>query len=419
MAHTKYYGKRLVRAVQRGDVPEAVIDEAARRIVRTILMFADAPDPLGAYPESLIASDEHVQLALEVAEKSIVLLKNEGATLPFERERVKKVALLGPRGDYPNIGDHGSSRVFPPYVVTPLDGLRKVLGSAVEILYEKGKDLDRARQFALEADAVVFVVGYDHRDEGEYVEFLGGLIKQSGDRDDLRLHEEDVRLIQAVGSVNPNTAVVLIGGSAIMMEEWKDRVPAILHAFYPGMEGGTAIAKVLFGEVNPGGKLPFTIPTDVSHLPPFDKHASRAEYDMYHGYTRLDKEGHAAAFPFGFGLSYTSFRQANASFAVDGDQVVASVDVTNTGSRAGDQVVQFYVGFENSAVDRPRKLLRGFQRVTLQPGETRRVTITCPVEKLRWYNPEASSWELEHMEYQAYIGFSSREQDLLHGTFSL
>ena len=196
-------------------------------------------------------------------------------------------------------------------------------------------------------------------------------------------------------------------------------MPAILHAFYPGMEGGTAIARVLFDEVNPGGKLPFTIPADPAHLPEFDKYATRVEYDLYHGYTKLEREGHVPAFPFGFGLSYTTFRQANASFEVDGDQVVASVDVTNTGKRVGDQVVQFYVGFENSTVDRPKKLLRGFQRVTLQPGETKRVLISCPIERLRWYNPETSSWELECMEYQAYIGFSSDEKDLLRGAFSL
>ncbi len=419
MAHTKYYGKRLVRAVRRGDVPEAVIDEAARRIVRTVLMFNEAADPLSDYPKSLPACEEHIRLALEVAEKSIVLLKNEANTLPFDRDRVKRVALLGRLGDFANIGDHGSSRVFPPYVVTPLEGLRKVLGPSVEILYSEGKDLEEARRIASRADAVVFVVGYDHRDEGEYVEFLGGLIKVGGDRDDLRLHKGDVDLIRAVAPANSNAAVVLIGGSAIVVEEWKDQVPAILHAFYPGMEGGTAIARVLFGEVNPGGKLPFTIPADPAHLPEFDKYATRVEYDLYHGYTKLEREGHVPAFPFGFGLSYTTFRQANASFEVDGDQVVAFVDVTNTGKRVGDQVVQFYVGFENSTVDRPKKLLRGFQRVTLQPGETKRVLISCPIERLRWYNPETSSWELERMEYQAYIGFSSDEKDLLRGAFSL
>ena len=173
----------------------------------------------------------------------------------------------------------------------------------------------------------------------------------------------------------------------------------------------------MFGEVNPGGKLPFSIPTDAAHLPEFDKNALHVEYDLWHGYTKLEKEGHEPAFAFGFGLSYTTFSQSNAAFAVEGDQVRASLEVQNTGERAGEQVVQFYVGFENSAVPRPKKLLRGFKRVHLEPGESKTVVISCPVQKLRWYNPATPGWELEEMEYQAFIGCSSRDEDLLQGTF--
>ncbi len=416
MPIVRFYGRKLVKAVQRGEVAEVVVDEAARRIVRTLLAFAEAPDPQSAYPRSLVASPEHVALAREVAEKTITLLKNEGPTLPFSRASLKKVALIGKLGAQANIGDHGSSRVYPPHVVTPLEGLQTLLGGEVQVLYCDGNDVAAARQMAGEADAVVFVVGYDHGDEGE---FISERTHIGGDRASLSLHSDEIALIQAVAPANANTAVVLIGGSAIMMEEWKALVPAILHAYYPGMEGGTAIAEVLLGVVNPGGKLPFSIPTDAAHLPAFDREAVAVTYDLYHGYTRLDKEGHAPAFAFGYGLSYTTFSQANATFVVHGNEVEAGVDVANTGARAGDQVVQFYVGFENSAVDRPRKLLKGFQRVSLQPGETRRVTMACPLEKLRWYNAEAGAWELEHMTYQAYVGSSSRAEDLLPGEFSL
>jgi beta-glucosidase len=203
------------------------------------------------------------------------------------------------------------------------------------------------------------------------------------------------------------------------MEEWKDAAPAILHAFYPGMEGGTALANVLFGMVNPGGKLPFTIPADEGQLPPFDRQATHVEYDMYHGYTRLEKAGQTPAFAFGYGLSYTTFQLADPQFAMVDDQVTASVTVTNTGARAGDEVVQFYVGFEGSAVERPKKLLRGFQRLSVPAGESRSVDISCPIASLRWYNPERKAWELEHMTYQAYVGTSSRMEDLLAGTFTL
>lgn len=414
MPNTKFYGQRLVKAVERGDVSEAAIDDAAQRIVRTLLRFAQAADPQSHYPKTLVACEEHIALAREVAEKSMVLLKNEASTLPFDKKVVKTVALIGKLGATANIGDHGSSRVHPPFVVTPLAGLKKVLGPSVQVLYHNGKKLDEAKKVAAAADAVVCVVGYTHHDEGEY---MGP--GSAGDRDQLGLHAKDVDLIKAVAPANKHTVVVLIGSSAILMEEWKASVPAIVHAFYPGMEGGTAIARVLFGEVNPGGKLPFSIPTDIHHLPAFDKNADHVEYDRYHGYTRLEKEGNRPAFAFGYGLSYTTFSQANAMFAVQGDLIEAAVDVTNTGERSGDQVLQLYVGFENSLVDRPRKLLCGFQRVSLQPGETKRVVLTCPVERLRWYNEASSSWELEAMEYQAFIGCSSQEEDLLQGAFSL
>lgn len=417
MCNTRFYGKKLVSAVNRGDVPQSVVDEAARRIVGTLLRFAEAANPQ-EYPQTLVASPEHTALALEVAEKSMVLLKNEGDRLPFDRQRTKKLALISALGDTANIGDHGSSRVHPRYVITPLQGLKKMLEPAGQVLYSDGKDRAAARRMASEADAVVLVVGYTHEDEGEYAP-VGPFTMFGGDRDHLGLHPEDIDLIQTIAPANPDTAVVLIGSSAILMEEWKNAVPAILHAFYPGMEGGTAIARVLFGEVNPGGKLPFSIPSDARHLPDFDKLADQVEYGMYHGYTKLEKDGNTPAFAFGFGLSYTSFQQANAAFALQDGQVRADVDVTNTGPREGDQVIQFYVGFENSAVDRPKKLLRGFQRVALQPGETKRVEISCPVDKLRWYNPFTSRWELERMEYQAYIGSSSRDEDLLKGCFTV
>jgi beta-glucosidase len=417
MCTTRYYGKKLVRAVERGRVPESAVDEAALRIIRTLLIFAETPDPLPAYPESLIASQEHAALALEVALKSMVLLKNEGPTLPLNRATVKRVALIGDLGNAANIGDHGSSRVHPPYVVTPLAGLQKLLGSSAQVRFSNGRKLDKARKLATEADAVILVVGFSHKDEGEYIPY--GPITFGGDRSDLRLHEDEVVLIQSVAPLNKNTVVVLIGSSAIMMEEWKATVPAILHAFYPGMEGGTAIARVLFGDANPSGKLPFSIPTDVRHLPDFDKDAEQVEYGPYHGYTKLEKEGHPPAFAFGFGLSYTTFEVSNPQFAVQDDRILAKADVTNTGQVFGEEVIQFYVGFDHSSIDRPKKLLRGFQKIGLKPGETREVVITSPTARLSWYNPETGSWELEDIVYQGYIGTSSRDTDLLKGTFSL
>jgi beta-glucosidase len=417
MPNTNHFGKRLVEAVQQGKVSEGVVTEAAERIVGALLRFAQAPDPRD-YPKTLVACPDHRALAREVAEKSMVLLKNERQALPFDPTTVRTLAVIGTLAQEDNIGDHASSQVHPRSVVTPLQGLRRLLGPSVRVRYLPGKRPDAARQLAATADAVVIVAGNRYNDEGEFMAPLP-LLHAGGDRVSLRLKPEDVALIQAVAPVNPRTVVVLIGGGAFIMEEWKDAAPAILHAFYPGMEGGTALAHVLFGRVNPGGKLPFTIPTDEAHLPPFDRDATQVEYDMYHGYTKLEKEGHAPAFAFGYGLSYTTFQVSDARFVVDGDEVVARATVTNTGPRDGDEVVQFYVGFEHSAVERPRKLLRGFQRARVAAGGSTAIEIRCPIASLRWYNPERKAWELEAMEYQAYIGSSSRPEDLLPGVFTL
>ena len=159
--------------------------------------------------------------------------------------------------------------------------------------------------------------------------------------------------------------------------------------------------------------------SDESHYPEFDRLATEVTYDRYHGYIKLDHDGNKAAYPFGFGLSYTTFEQDSATISVEEDDIVASINVTNTGDVAGDQVVQLYIGFDNSSVEREHKLLKGFQRITLKPGESKRVVINCPFDKIKWYNPETNSWELEKMEYQAYIGSSSDENDLIELSFTI
>lgn len=417
MCHTKFFGDKLVEAVRNGQVSEEKIDRAAVRIVRTLLTFEDA-NQNAVYRKNLIACPEHIALALEAAEKSMTLMKNEGNVLPFSKTATKRIAVIGELGSIGNIGDHGSSRVFPPYVVTALEGLQKLMPNA-EVIFDNGEDVVQAQGLAKSVDAVVFVVGYDHDDEGESVTNEDADLKAGGDRKSLGLHAKDVALIQAVGPMNKQSAVVLIGGNMIMIEEWKDAVSAILMAYYPGMEGGTAIAKTLFGDVNPGGKLPFVVPTSEEHLPQVDWDAHEIKYDYYHGYTRLDKLGITPSLPYGFGLSYTKFDISNAEFSVVEDQIKASCQVKNIGAVAGDEVVQLYIGFSNSRVERPVKVLRGFKRVTLEPGQVVHVQISCPVEKVKWYNPATNGWELEHMDYEVYIGNSSAPHDLITGSISL
>lgn len=425
MNDTKHYGQKLVDAVNEGKVSEEVIDQAATRIVRTLLAFEENYDK--DYGEEVLATNEHVTLAREAAEKSLTLMKNDNNNLPYNKEKLTKVAVIGKLADEENTGDYGSSRVYPPYVITPLEGLTRELGQE-NIIYNDGTDLDSAKKDAESADAVVFIVGYTHDDEGEYVgssdanEITAGASfdSEGGDRkESLGLHDEDIELINTVGPVNNNSVAVLIGGNMIMIEDWKDSVSSIIMSYYSGMEGGVALANVLFGKVNPGGKLPFVLPTEENHLPQINWEADEIEYKYYHGYAKLEKEGIKPSLPYGFGLSYTTFEFNDAEFTVDDKHVTATVKVKNTGEVEGDEVVQLYIGFSNSSVDRPVKSLKGFKRVTLAAGEEKTVEVTAPIEKLKWFNPETDSWELEYMDYEVYIGNSSSPNDLIKGNVNI
>lgn len=423
MCWTYLYGENLVRAVRDGLVHESRIDEAAVRIAKTVLAFEDAYAKSGkVYGEEVLGCKEHKALALTAAREGITLIKNR-SVLPLDRAAVKKLAVIGKLADRENTGDHGSSRVYPAYTVTPLEGI-KTAAPGIEIIYCDGSDTEAAKKAAREADAVVFVVGFDYYDEGEYIELHGEEVNyfdsMGGDRlHSLSLHEADSALIKAVSPENENSVAVLIGGNTITVSEWIDLVPAVLMAYYPGQEGGTAIAEILFGDVNPSGKLPFVIPVSESDLPRVNWDTANQWYDYYHGYAKLDKEAVKPLFPYGFGMSYTDFEISGAHFEVVGSEIAAECTVKNSGSREGAEVIQLYIGFDNSAVDRPVKALRGFERVGLKPGESRRVRIVCPVDKLKWYNPTSAAFELEHMAYQAYIGTSSAQEDLLGGSFIL
>ncbi len=400
-----HYVADLEGAVQRGEVDEATIDESLRRVLRTALRFELADDPQ-EYSAQVVCSSEHIALAREAAQKSMVLLRNEAAggkpALPINPESVRKLALVGQLADVENIGDHGSSRVYPPYIVTPKQGIAERLkerGVELATAFDNG-DIAAAKRAASGADAAVVVAGCTHSDEGEYIPtdllsedqkaeagdrgFLGG------DRESLRLKPDEIELIRAVSEVNDRVILVLIGGSAFILEDVVEQVQAVVFAWYPGMEGGNAIADVLFGEYNPGGKLPFTIPTTEEHLAYFSNEVDEIDYDYYHGYMLVDKESHRPRYPFGFGLSYTRFDYSNASARIDGEGTTAvlraSVDVENAGEVAGDDVAQLYVGFHGSPVERPAKVLSGFSREHLAPGERRTVRFEVPLSRLGYFD---------------------------------
>lgn len=420
MPCTRLFGGRLVKAVQDGFVPEEKIDKAAVCIVRTLLAYEEAQDP-EEYPQSVVCCEDHIRLALECAHKSITLIKNEGV-LPFDAS-VKKVAVIGRLAEQDNLGDHGSSRVFPPYVVTLPQALKK---RGIEAVVCDGADIEEARKAAAAVDAVLIVAGYDYNDEGEYVApeqtaGMGGAVMESvgGDRESLGLKDGEAALINAIGRTNPKTAVVLIGGNTIITSGFDKSVPAMLMAYYPGMEGGTAITDIVFGNVCPSGKLPFVVPFSADDLPYVKWNTKQQYYEYYHGYAKLEKEGVEPEFPYGFGLSYTSFEVSCVSVSVGGDGVAVSCKVKNTGKVGGGEVVQLYIGFENSRIDRPKKLLRGFKRVSLDPGTEEEVSIFCPIEKLKFYDPAHAEWRLEDIPYTAYIGTSSDSKDLLSCGFAL
>lgn len=420
MPCTMLFGERLLKAVQDGFVSEEIIDKSAVCIVRTLLAFEETQDPED-YPQSVICCDEHIKLALECAHKSITLMKNEGI-LPFDTT-VKKVAVIGKLGGKENIGDHGSSRVFPPYVVTLPQALEK---RGLEVVVCDGADVNEAGRIAAGADAVLIVAGYDHDDEGEYVApeqttgmDFAGMDSVGGDRECLGLHGDEVELINAIGGINPKTAVILIGGSTIITSDFDRSVPAMLMAYYPGMEGGTAIADIVFGDVCPSGKLPFVVPYIAEDLPYVKWDTDQQYYEYYHGYARLEKTGKKPEFPYGFGLSYTNFDVSGAQVSVSDTDISVSCRVKNTGKLSGDEVIQLYIGFEKSSIDRPKKLLRGFSRVSLSPGMEKKVTISCPIEKLKYYDPAHAQWKLEDIPYTAYIGTSSDNKDLLACGFVL
>jgi beta-glucosidase len=306
-----HYQRNLLKAVEEGRVSEEAVDTAVLRILRTLLVFENTPDKM-AYSMNLVASKEHTELAREVAEKSMVLIKNAKGVLPFQKT-VKRILVAGELGNRANTGDAGSSKIDAPYVVTPLEGLRNYFGANAQIVFCDESELDKAADEAARADCVIVAVGNDKYDEGEYIgpdtddefSFMEAVVKgyenmgksvsgsggpmpgdddaKGGDRGSLSLKPAQIELIKRIGGINPNTVVLLVGGGMIMTKEWDDVVSAIVYGWYSGMEGGNALPRILFGDVNPSGKLPFTIPQDESHLPYFSHTDAEITYDLYHG----------------------------------------------------------------------------------------------------------------------------------------
>lgn len=418
--------RELPAALRNGDLARSTVLQSAHRILRTCVQHASIRQ-VEAPNRHVIASQAHRSLAHQVAAESIVLLKNEpvGAAplLPLA-PTTGHLAVIGRLAGRANLGDHGSSRVRPPSTVSPLQGLREAL-PGVRITTTTGQNVRRAAALAAAAETAIVVVGLDQHDEGESVvtggvdvgvlgrtvgsgplrrvligaAHLAARFVRGGDRSSLNLRPTDERLLQAVVAANPRTVVVLISGSAILTETWRDRVPALLLAWYGGMEGGRALASVLTGNEEPGGRLPFVLPTDAAHLPFFDSAAKSVVYDEQWGQRRLDGEGHSPAFPFGFGLGYTTMEHRLLEHTLDNTGGHADVLVTNTGDRKGSTVVQIYAA--DVSLRRPVSQLLGFRKVTLQPGGETTVRVVLDAAptlqrdpSTRRWSPRAGEWAL-------------------------
>jgi beta-glucosidase len=415
------FGAKLVEGVEKGLVEPEVIDRACRRILQTLYRFACAEDPLPDYPIELVARPEHIALAQEAAEKSAVLLKND-ATLPL-RKGIGTLAVLGRLAAIENTGDNGSSRVRPPYVVTALQGLQRAQNAygIGRIVTGDESDLAAASIAAGEADAIVIVTGYTAQEEGEYIPgdiALGQEVPEEarvaaqavaigGDRDSLSLPADQIALIKAAIATGKPVVIVIVAGSAVMVEEWHDGASAILQTFYSGMEGGTALARLLFGDVSPSGKLPFTVARDASDYPYFDKNAAEISYDLWHGYSKLDRDSKAARYAFGHGLSYAAFTYRALTARVAEGRVDVSVSVTNSGDVTADEVVQFYISTPGKVVERQAKLLKAFARITVAAGETKTVRKNISLDDLKWRDAATHGWRLEPGDYRVMAGGSS------------
>ncbi|MBR2410261.1 MAG: glycoside hydrolase family 3 C-terminal domain-containing protein [Clostridia bacterium] len=395
----KYTYSNIKRLLKKGKITEKQINEASVRIVRTILAAENARGGK-KYPKELIACKEHIALSREVAEKSITLIKNENSLLPLDTKKIKRIAVVGDLAKEENIGDNGSSQVHPPYIKTVLGAFRESYPD-VKTDFIPSRAVKSKQELIKQADAVIAVVGMKHSDEGEYIVVIGG------DRKQLGLKRKEPEMLNTLGSLNKNTVAVVMGGNMIRVNEWQDSINSILFAYYPGMEGGNAIADIIFGKVNPGGKLPFVIGKADSDFPEVKWQSFNQHYDYYHGYKKLLHDKKEEDFSYGHGLSYTDFEISEpVLLSKDEKEASFSVKVKNIGPREGSETLFLFIGFNNSAVHRPERELRDFKRVYLGKGEETEIILKVTKSDLAFYKD--TGFTEEDIDYTAFIGNSEK-----------
>lgn len=423
-----FMGKALLDSVNAGLVPIGIINEKVKRILRVRLSV----DPVSeTKPAAIVSTPEHGKVAYAVASQSIVLLKNREHILPFDLNKVKSIAVIGDNATRKLASGGFGAGVKTRYEITPLAGLKNKLGNKVSIKFAQGYRssfkmnpqtrgrrvpndqvdtalIREAVELARNSDIAVVFAGTNREVETE-----------AADRPDLKLPFGQDELIKAVASANPRTVVVLVAAAPLDLNSALNYSAAMLISWFNGSEGGNALADVLTGTTNPSGKLPFTFPQSLNDSPayslgtfPGDSNAEYKEGSLV-GYRWFDTKNIKPLFSFGYGLSYTEFSygelKTNKSKYRNNDNIQISVEIKNTGKQKGDEVVQLYVHRVNSEVGWPEKELKGFSRVTLKPGESRKITLTLPVSELRYWDTKNHDWRLENGKLQLMIGSSSSD----------
>ena len=411
-----------------GRASEDVLNDKARRVLRLIFRTAmNTNKPAGSF-----CSPEHYAAARQIADEGIVLLKNEGSLLPLDADKSGRILVVGENAIKMMTVGGGSSSLKAQKETLPLEGIRAAAGN-MKVDYERGyvgdvtgnfdgvatgQDLSENRSAEqLIADACA------KAKDADAVIFVGGLNKavnqdcEDSDRFGLELPYNQDAVIEALAEVNPNLAVVIVSGNAVAMP-WVDKVNSIVEAWYCGSQAGVALADVIFGKVNPSGKLPMTFPVRLEDngahaLGAYDRNSRKAEYKegIFVGYRWAQKKDIKPLFAFGHGLSYTTYTYGQASInrstMAENGTLTVSVDVTNSGKVAGKEIVQLYIGDDKASVERPVMELKGFSKVALEPGETAKVRFTIKPEMLKFYDVEKGDWTLEKGSFTAYIAAAS------------
>ena len=430
-----FFANPLIKAVKEGEIKEELIDEKVRKILKLMYrlnMFSDERKS-GEYN-----SFESRRKTLDIARESVILLKNEENLLPLSK-KVKKVAVIGQNANIRHCEGGGSAEVKSLYEVTPLMGIKMLLGGNCEVAYAKGYTHDfnkrkavneEAIELAKNSDVVIFIGGLKHTKE-DFSLFQNALHStkednmvvnidsEGNDKTDMKLPYNQDEIINSLLEVNPNTIVVITAGSPVDMSSWVDKSKALVNVSYNGMEGGRALAEVLFGDVNPSGKLTVTIPKKLEDSPAHSigefpgKAQVRYDEGIFVGYRYFSTYDVEPQFVFGHGLSYTEFRynDIKVNLTEENEKINATVKfkVTNIGEKEGAEVAQVYVNDVESSVKRPVIELKGFEKVRLMPGESKEVTINLDKKSFAFYSDEENSWIVEDGKFNILIGSSSTD----------